>query len=213
MESASLISIRRYRKLESFAAAYYGLGGIIAILAGLLAGSMVFLGFGVYNLIEIVPGMLLLWHLRESVAGKEGRDISRGDGSVRLLNIAVGLVLIGFVLYLSLDALLSISRHVSPRPSVPGILLALLSLTAMPILGREKIIALDGFCRQAISAEVQRIACGIYLSATLLSGLLLIALLKLWWADSVAALVMSLLIGGRGAGLLLHKVCSETPLK
>jgi hypothetical protein len=64
-DRASLV--RRGRRLEYFTIAYNSLEGLIALVAGLMAGSIALVGFGFDSLIEVTSGSALLWRLHLDV--------------------------------------------------------------------------------------------------------------------------------------------------
>lgn len=59
--------VRRGRYLEYFTIAYNSLEGLIAVVAGLIAGSIALVGFGFDSLIEVTSGAVLLWRLQADV--------------------------------------------------------------------------------------------------------------------------------------------------
>jgi divalent metal cation (Fe/Co/Zn/Cd) transporter len=92
---------------------------------------------------------------------------------------------------------------------VPGIVLAVASLIAMPLLARAKRRVARGINSGAMFADARQTDFCVYLSAILLGGLLLNALLGWWWADPVAALVMVPLILKEGVEALQGKTCCD----
>jgi divalent metal cation (Fe/Co/Zn/Cd) transporter len=101
--------------------------------------------------------------------------------------------------YLLIDScrrLLGFGRE--PDPSLPGIILTIISLIVMPILARAKLRLADSLGSKALRADsYETIACA-WLSATTLAGLALNALFRWWWADPVAALAIVPLIVREG---------------
>jgi len=88
------------------------------------------------------------------------------------------------------DAAKSLIRHEPPQESTVGIIVAVASLIVMPLLARAKRRVAKAIGSKALDADATQTALCTYLSAILLAGLLLNALLGWWWADPVAALVM-----------------------
>ena len=70
MSTASISVIARGRRLEYLTLAWNSLEAVAAIVAGLIAGSIALIGFGLDSVIECFSGGVLLWRLR---AG-EGED-------------------------------------------------------------------------------------------------------------------------------------------
>ncbi len=198
-ERANLV--RRGRRLEYFTIAWNSLEGLVAILSGLIAGSIALVGFGFDSLIEVTSGAALLWRLSADV-NEEKRDRIEAV-TLRI----VGACFIALTLYVSYESITSLMRREAPERSVPGIILAIASLIAMPLLARAKRRVARGINSGAMFADARQTDFCVYLSAILLGGLLLNALLGWWWADPVAALVMAPLIGKEGVEALQGKTC------
>ena len=184
------------RRLAVFTVAWNLTEGVVAITAAIAAGSQALLGFGADSGIESISATVLLWRL-----GAERRDAERAEQVERTALRAIGasfLLLAAFVAY---EAISSLARGDEPDASPIGIGLTLLSLVIMPLLARRKRrVALTLGSRAAVADSAQTRACA-YLSAVVLAGLTLNALLGWWWADPVAALgvVVMLLREGREA--------------
>lgn len=134
--------IRRGQRLEYFTVAYNSLEGLVSIIAGVMAGSVSLIGFGLDSVIEVASGTALLWRLRHDF------DPSRREQVERTTLRLVGWCFIALALYT-------------------------------------------------------------YLSAILLGGLLLNAVLGWWWADPVAGLAMAPIIAKEGLAGLRGKTCCD----
>ena len=200
-ERASLV--RRGRRLEYFTIAWNLLEGLIAILSGLIAGSIALVGFGFDSLIEVTSGAALLWRLLADV-NEEKRELIEAI-TLRI----VGVCFIVLALYVSYDSITTLLQHKLAERSVPGIVLAVASLIVMPLLSRAKRRVARGINSGAMAADAKQTEFCTYLSAILLGGLLLNALLGWWWADPVAALVMVPLMGKEGIEALQGKTCCD----
>lgn len=176
--------VRRGRVLEYATVGYNILEGVIAIGSGLLAGSIALVGFGFDSAIEVISGLTLLWRLYADV-DEERRE--------RIEALALRIVGISFLLlasYVAFDAVKALIRREPPQESAVGIVLAAVSLLVMPLLARAKRRVARAIGSKALDADATQTALCMYLSAILLGGLLLNAVLGWWWADPVAALVM-----------------------
>jgi divalent metal cation (Fe/Co/Zn/Cd) transporter len=195
--------VRRGRNLEYFTIAYNSLEGLIAIAAGLFAWSIALVGFGVDSVIEVTSGVALLWRLHRDVdeAGRERAEAIT-------LKI-VGVCFLALAAYVSYDSVMSLIRRESPEESIPGIVLAAVSLIVMPLLVRAKRKVARGIKSNAMVADAKQTELCTYLSAILLGGLLLNALLGWWWADPVAALVMVPIIIKEGIEGLRGETCCD----
>lgn len=188
-------SVRRGRRLEYLTIVWNSLEALVAIVAGVVAGSVALVGFGVDSVIEVSSGAILLWRL------------FAGEGRERLALRLVGVSLLALALYVAFDAVKSLWLRESPDESYVGIALALLSLIVMPLLARAKRKVAASINSRAMQADSRQTDICAYLSAVLLVGLALNALLGWWWADPVAALVMIPIIAKEAFGALRGEAC------
>ena len=202
-EANRLSLVRRGRYLEYFTIAYNSLEGLIAVVAGLFAGSIALVGFGFDSLIEVTSGAVLLWRLHADV--DEARRERVEAISVRL----VGACFILLALYVTFDSIKSLIRHETPTESIVGIVLAAVSVVVMPLLVRAKRRVARGINSGALMADSKQTELCTYLSAILLGGLLLNALLGWWWADPLAALIMVPIIVKEGVEALRGETCCD----
>ncbi|HKQ05633.1 MAG TPA: cation transporter [Blastocatellia bacterium] len=200
-QRASLV--KRGRKLEYFTIGYNSLEGLIAVVAGLLAGSIALVGFGFDSLIEVTSGAVLLWRLNADV------DETRRERVEAIAHRLVGGCFMALAAYVTYDSIKSFVRHEAPEESLPGILLAVASLIVMPLLVHAKRKVARGINSGALMADAKQTEVCTYLSAILLGGLLLNALFGWWWADPAAALVMVPIIVKEGVEGLRGKSCCD----
>ena len=195
--------VRRGQGLEYFTIAYNSLEGLIAIVAGLIAGSIALVGFGFDSVIEVTSGAALLWRLHADI-DEERRE------RVELLTLrTVGVCFLALAVYVTYDAISSLTSHELPERSIPGIVLALASLIVMPLLARGKRRIAQGLGSKAMRADAKQTEFCTYLSAILLGGLLLNALWGWWWADPLAALLMAPIITKEGIEALRGDTCCD----
>lgn len=193
----------RGQRLEYFTIAYNSLEGIVALVFGVLAGSIALVGFGFDSVIEVTSGAVLLWRLRAEM--DEARRERAEARSLRL----VGICFLALAAGVGYEAAASLWRHESPERSLPGIVLAAASLVVMPLLARAKRRVARGINSAAMSADAKQTELCTYLSAILLGGLALNALAGWWWADPVAALLMVPIIGVEGYKAVRGESCCE----
>lgn len=202
-DGARATLLKRGRYLEYFTIGYNSLEGLIAVGAGLIAGSIALVGFGFDSLIEVTSGSILLWRLHADV--DEARRERIEAISLRL----VGVLFVVLAIYVSYDSVKSLIRREAPEESAVGIVLAAVSLVVMPLLVRAKRRVARGINSGALMADSKQTELCTYLSAILLGGLLLNALLGWWWADPVAALVMVPIIAKEGIEALRGETCCD----
>lgn len=184
------------QRLGVFTVTWNVLEGVIAIAAAWVAGSRALAGFGLDSAVESISATVLLWRL-----GAERRNPERVERVERIALRAIGVSFLVLATYIGYEAVRSLIVQDKPDASPVGIALTLVSLAVMPLLARRKrrvAIALGSRAAQADSAQTR--ACA-YLSAVVVTGLILNAAFHWWWADPVAALavVVFLLNEGREA--------------
>jgi divalent metal cation (Fe/Co/Zn/Cd) transporter len=195
--------VQRGRTLEYFTVAYNSAEGLISIIAGVIAGSVSLVGFGLDSLIEVVSGVALLWRLHHDL------NESRREAVERTTLRIVGWCFVSLAAYVAFNSGLSLIQHEKPERSIPGIIVAAVSVVVMPLLAIAKRRVATGIGSAAMKADSRQADFCTYLSAILLGGLLLNATLGWWWADPVAALVMVPIIAKEGVDSIRGKGCQE----
>lgn len=195
--------VRRGKRLEYFTITWNCLEGLIGIGAGLLAGSISLVGFGLDSVIEVTSGAALLWRMSHDA------DPEHRDRTERWALRVVGLCFLALALYVSLESLSALWHRKAPDRSIAGIALAIASLIVMPFLARAKRRVAGRLGSAAMTGDAKQTEFCVYLSAILLGGLLLNAGFGLWWADPVAAFVMTPIISKEGMDTLRGKTCCE----
>lgn len=180
---------RLYKKglaLEYFTVGYNIAEAALSIFFGSMARSIALVGFGLDSIVESLSGFVLIWRLRQhgKISEKEEERIEkRAMKFVALTFIILGL----YVLYQSLKKL--IGEEIS-NPSLPGIIIALVSLVVMPILTWQKYKTGKQIRSQALIADSkENLACA-FLSLALLLGLGGNYLFGLWQADPIVGLII-----------------------
>lgn len=194
---------RRGKRLEYLTIVWNSMEAMVSIVAGVFAGSIALIGFGLDSVIETSSGAILLWRL-----GHEHDPVRRERAERTALRL-VGWSFIALAAYVSYDAIQALVSHEPPDTSIAGIIIAALSLIVMPLLARAKRRVAKGLRSDAMHADSRQTDICAYLSAILLSGLALNALLGWWWADPVAALGMVPLIAWEGSKALRGERCCD----
>jgi divalent metal cation (Fe/Co/Zn/Cd) transporter len=194
---AQSVAIQRGTRLEYLTIGWNSLEAIIAIGAGIAAGSISLVGFGLDSIIEVSSGVIILWRL---FSGEHREDIA-----LKL----VGLSFLALATYIAFDAIKSLSFREAPEESYVGIGLAIVSLIVMPLLASAKRKVASSIKSQAMHADSRQTDICAYLSAILLLGLGLNALVGWWWADPVAALVMTPIITKEGIEAFRGETCCD----
>jgi divalent metal cation (Fe/Co/Zn/Cd) transporter len=196
-------TVHRGRRLEYFTIAWNTLEGLVAIVAGAFAGSISLMGFGIDSFIEVTSGAVLLWRMSVDA------DAVRRERSERRALRIVGFCFLSLAAYIAYTSAGDLWSKRAPEHSVSGIILACVSLVVMPLLSRAKRKVGSALGSAAMHADAKQAEFCTYLSAILLTGLLLNALFALWWADPAAALIMVPIIAKEGIEGLQGKECGE----
>src|SRR5258708_5310413 len=197
------VVVRRGRRLEYFTIVWNALEGVVAVVAGAIAGSISLVGFGIDSFIEVTSGSVLLWRMSvdEEVQHRELNE-----------RRALRIVCVFFLLlaaFLAYQSVLGLWVRRAPPHRTPGIVLACVSLVVMPLLSRAKRKVGRALGSAAMHADAKQTEFCTYLSAILLAGLLLNAFFGLWWADPVAALIMVPIIAKEGIDGLRGRACAN----
>jgi divalent metal cation (Fe/Co/Zn/Cd) transporter len=154
----------------------------IAVAAGVAAGSVALVGFGIDSLIELAAGGVIVWLF----SGGRGSS-QRAERLAQQLIAASYFVL---AVYIGVQSLRDLGGGQHPSASWVGIGLAAFTAPAMPLLARAKRKLGRQLSSAATVSEAQQNQLCAYLSIALLVGLLLNAVAGWWWADPAAALVI-----------------------
>src|ERR1700682_308933 len=124
--------VRHGRRLEYFTIAWNGLEGLVSVVAGAIAGSISLVGFGIDSFIEVTSGSVLLWRMSvdEEVQHRELNER-------RALRI-VGDCFLLLAAYIAYESVLDLWSRRAPEHSIPGIVLASVSLVGMPLFSDAK---------------------------------------------------------------------------
>ena len=172
---------RRAQLLAGASVSYNVVEAIVAITAGVVAGSVALVGFGLDSVVEVSSGLIILWQFRHRVPE------TREKQALRLMAFSF-FALAAYVTFESVRALVSGSE---PDASPVGIGLAAASLVIMPFLSWAQRRTGRALGSNAVVADSTQTLLCTYLSAVLLVGLVLNATLGWSWADPIAGLVIA----------------------
>jgi cation diffusion facilitator family transporter len=174
-------------RLEYFTISWNVVEAVVAIGAGLLAGSVALVGFGVDSGIEVISAVGLLWRLRKAGPYAEVSEESAAEKRALHIVAATFFLLATYITYEAIDSLI---EREEPLTSPVGIVLSVLSLAIMPGLAWAKQRTGQEMGSRALVADSKETWVCSYLSLALLVGVGLYAIAGWWWADPLAALAM-----------------------
>lgn len=182
-------AVRRARWLNLATIGWNSVEGVVAIVAGIGAGSVSLIGFGFDSAIEVSAALILTWRLRQ-----EGRDDCTQPADARATK-AIALSFLALAAYIGVEAIRDLAGRAEPDASVAGVALAGLSLLVMPFLASAKRKLAPVLGSTAAAADAAQTNLCAVLSGVVLVGLAANWLLGWWWADPVAALGIATLAG------------------
>jgi divalent metal cation (Fe/Co/Zn/Cd) transporter len=180
---------RLYRKglrLEYFSIGYNVTEAIVSIVFGTIAGSIALIGFGLDSIVESLSAGALIWRLRQ-----HGHISQKTEE--RIEKRVVKLVTITFLIlgvYVLVESIRKLTLAEIPAPSFPGIVIAIVSLAAMPVVAWQKRNIGRRIGSRALVADSKETLACTFLSLALLLGLGANYLWGFWQADPVVGFII-----------------------
>jgi len=189
-------AVRRGRLLAWFTIVWNSVEGIVGIAAGLAAGSIALVGFGVDSYVEVLSGAVVLWRLSKEHYGEELSEAAE-HRALRIIATTFFVLAAG----VAAESVRKLVTGEHPSASTAGMALTVLSLVVMPLLARAKRKVGRQLGSHALQADATETVLCVWLSAIVLAGLVLNAAFGWWWADPAAALgIVNVAVReGRGA--------------
>lgn len=177
---------RRAVRLEQATIAYNVLEGVVAVTAGLAAGSVALVGFGFDSGIEVAAAAVVLWRLRADIRGGEV-DEARQRRALRFIAVTF-FVLAGYVI---VEGVRDLVTGAAPDTSPVGIALTGVSIMIMPALAWAKARAGQAMNSRLVVADAAETRLCAWLSVSTFAGLVAFAVLGWTWIDAVAGFVIA----------------------
>ena len=177
---------RRALFLEYFTVGYNLVEAFVSILFGSMANSIALIGFGLDSIVESLSGMVLVWRLRQHgkiSPAQEERVEKKAQRFVAITFFILG----AYVLYESIDKL---AGQEIPDPTLPGIIIAVVSLVVMPMLMLQKYRLGQRIKSKALIADSKETLACAFLSVALLIGLGSNYLFGFWQADPIVGIII-----------------------
>lgn len=188
---------RRAQLLAGASVSYNAVEGVVAVTAGLVAGSVALVGFGLDSAIEVSSGLIILWQFRHRLPE------SREQQALRLIAVSF----FALAAYVSFESVRALITGAEPEASPVGIVLAAASLMIMPFLAWAQRRTGKALRSNSVVADSNQTLLCSYMSAALLVGLALNAVLGWWWADPLAGLVIAAIAVNEGREAWRGKGC------
>jgi len=189
-EPSDIKTDKLYKKglyLEYFTVIYNFGEALVSIIFGGLAGSIALIGFGLDSIIESVSGFILIWRLRQR--GKVSEEDEKRIEKRAMRYVAVSFFVLGT--YILVESVRKLAITEIPDTSLPGIIIAIVSLVVMPVLTWQKYQTGKAIGSKALIADSKETLACSFLSIALLLGLGANYLFGFWQADPIAGIIIT----------------------
>ena len=176
-------------RLSGISIVWSGVAGSIAVYVAMVSGSLSLLGFGADAVIDSIASIVLVWRFRV-----EAREPERAERVETAAERVVGLALIALALYLAFSAVRALVAQAHPETSLVSLGLLVASVVVLPPLAVAKYRVAARLGSGALRADSILTAVAAILAAISLASLAASQALGLWWADAIAALVVSVIV-------------------
>lgn len=196
---------KRALRLSYFTVGYNVVEGVVSIIAGLWAGSVALVGFGLDSFVESFSGGVMIWRFSRhpDISKEEEERVEKK--AVRL----VGYTFFIFAAYVLFESLKTLYLQEAPEPTLLGIIIALVSLIVMPVLFYMKYTTARKMGSRSLAADSKQTLACVFLSVSLLVGLGLNYLFGIWQADPAVGLVIVVFLVKEGyTALTEEELCS-----
>jgi divalent metal cation (Fe/Co/Zn/Cd) transporter len=189
--------IRSAVRLSVASVIWNAVAGITATLAGVLAGSLALVGFGLDSVVDGAASCVLIWRFQS-----EHRNPHRAEDLERRAALLVGGALLLIGLYVGARAVVALTSHSEAGATLVGVIIAAASVAVLPALSYAKRRTANRLGSRALRGDSVLTAMGAVLAAAALLGMVATRLLGWWWADSAVALGITAILGREAVGLL-----------
>ena len=182
-------AVRRARVLNVATIAWNTVEGVVAIVAGVAAGSVSLVGFGIDSAIEVSAAVILAWRLHQE---RNGGCMQAADARATK---AIAASFAALAIYVAHESLGDLIGGTKPEASTVGVVLAAVSLALMPALARAKARLAPVLGSVAAKADAAQTNLCALLSAVVLVGVGANWAAGWWWADPIAGLGIAVIAG------------------
>lgn len=193
---------RRAQLLAGASVTYNLVEAVVAVAAGVLAGSVALVGFGLDSIVEGFSGLVILWQFRRGLPEARERQASR----------LIGVSFFALACYVTAGSLQTLLGSGDPQPSAVGVALAGSSLVVMPFLSWAQRRTGRQLGSGSVVADSKQTLLCTYLSGVLLVGLVLNSTLGWSWADPLVGLVIAAVAVREGREAWRGEACTCGPI-
>jgi len=187
--------------LSYFTVGYNIIECIISIIAGIIASSTALIGFGSDSFVESLSGIIMIWRFKKHGFISEDEE----DKIERKAELLVGITFFIFGIYVLFESIRKLYFLEKPESSIVGILIAIASIIVMPVLFYFKFKTGRSIGSKSLVADSKQTLACLFMSISLLVGLLLNYLFGFWQADSIVGLLIVVFLFKEGYEILFDK--------
>ena len=195
--------VRRGLWLNYVTIAYNSLEAVIALVAGLIAGSVALVGFGFDSVIEVTASGAAQWRLRADWHHERRERVEQ------ITQRIIGATFLALAVYVAYDSAKSLWLQERPERTLLGLVILVLSVIVMPVLARAKRRVAVAMGSRALEADAKQTSLCAYLSVIALAGVALNAAFGWWWADPLSAIAMVPIIAKEGLEGMRRPSCTD----
>jgi divalent metal cation (Fe/Co/Zn/Cd) transporter len=193
--------VRRIKLISWLSLAWMTAEGVIGTTAGIMANSVALIGYGVDSTITGIASVIIIWRFTGTRL-----DSGRAERQAQKIVAITFFLLAPYIIIAAIEHLITGNQA---QASWVGIGLAIISVTLMPVFGRAKKRIGNQLDSSATTGEgTQNILCA-YLSLAILIGLAANAVLGLWWADPLVALIVAIVALQTGISTWRGESCED----
>ena len=198
------VALRRARLLNRVSLGWNSAEGVVALSAGVIAGSVSLVGFGIDSVIEVSASVILAWRLRQ-----ERRGVCMAESDKRATK-AIAISFFALAAYVIVDGSGDLIGRHHPDASAVGLALATLSLFVMPWLARAKRRLAPALGSTAVIADANQTSLCAVLSGIVVVGVGANTLLGWWFMAPLAAIAVGLIAAREGANTWRAESLADT---
>lgn len=192
---------RRAQLIAGAAVVYNVVEAVVAISAGAASSSVALVAFGLDSVVEVSSGLVILWQFRHPLPETRERRALR----------LIGVSFLALAAYVTVESVRQLTGAEDAAGSGVGVALAAVSLAVMPFLSwAQRRTGRELGSGSVVADSTQTLLCT-YLSAVVLVGLALNAVLGWGWADPLAGLVVAAVAVREGLAAWRGDACCDAP--
>jgi divalent metal cation (Fe/Co/Zn/Cd) transporter len=197
--------VRQAFRLEYLTLIWMTIEAAVGIGAGIAAGSLTLVAFGIDSVIELASAAVLVWRL--TVELRHGETFA--EDAERTAARIGGSLLFALAVYVVASAGWKLWARQGAEFSLLGLALSIAAIPVMYVLARAKLWLADALGSRALRTDaVESITCG-WLAFVVVAALLAQLAVGAWWIDAVASLAIVWFLVREGREAWSNEQCCD----